>query len=191
MRAHDQPHLRADQPAYISLCHTHTGSQIGYGWRRFSDLNRSGKLSAFSIESRFPCGRSCLGGWSTCLPPTHFPSSGGFCTGGTYTRHGAGSKHEMALRLVGFSFHWWAQAPQAAPDRPLQGAMIAPGRPRVDTPLRWPPYPLPLPVAHPVIPPFQFTQLGPAAEVPDEVIRPVPDLEVRWLRAPGFGFVLA
>ena len=25
MRAHAQPHLRADQPAYISSCHTHTG----------------------------------------------------------------------------------------------------------------------------------------------------------------------
>ena len=55
---HAQPHLRADQPAYISSCHTHTQahSQIGYRRRRFSDLNRSGKLSAFSIESRFPHG---------------------------------------------------------------------------------------------------------------------------------------
>ena len=35
---------------------------------------------------------------------------------------------------------------------------------------------VPLPVAHPVIPPFQVTRLGPAAEVPDEVIRPVHDL---------------
>ena len=26
MRVHAQPHLRADQPAYISSCHTHTGS---------------------------------------------------------------------------------------------------------------------------------------------------------------------
>ena len=26
MRAHAQPHLRADLPAYISLCHTHSGS---------------------------------------------------------------------------------------------------------------------------------------------------------------------
>ena len=34
---------------------------------------------------------------------------------------------------------------------------------------------VPLPVAHPVIPPFQFTRLGPAAEVPDKVIRPVHD----------------
>ena len=50
---------------------------------------------------------------------------------------------------------------------------------------------VPLPVAHPVILPFQFTWLGPAAEVPDEVIRAVHDLEVRRLCAPGFGFVLA
>ena len=59
-----------------------------------------------------------------------------FLHGCTYARHGASSKHEMALRLVGFSFHWRARA---APDRPLQGAIIAPGRPRADSPLRWPP----------------------------------------------------
>ena len=35
--------------------------------------------------------------------------------------------------------NWRARAPQAAPDRPMQGAMIAPGRTRADTPLRWPP----------------------------------------------------
>ena len=50
---------------------------------------------------------------------------------------------------------------------------------------------VPLPLAHPVIPPFQFTRSGPAAEVPDEVIRPVHDLEVRRLRAPRFVVVLA
>ena len=26
MRVHTQPHLHADQPAYISSCHTHSGS---------------------------------------------------------------------------------------------------------------------------------------------------------------------
>ena len=45
---------------------------------------------------------------------------------------------------------------------------MAPGRTSVPA--------VPLPVAHPVIPPSQFTRLGPAAEVPDEVIQPVHDL---------------
>ena len=35
---------------------------------------------------------------------------------------------------------------------------------------------VPPPVAHPVVPAFQFTRLGLAAEVPDEVIQPFHDL---------------
>ena len=71
-------------------------------------------------------------------------------------------------------YNWQARAPQAAPERLLQGAMMATGRPRQ---LRWPPCRLSRPPAtHPVIPPFQFARLGLAAEVPDEVIQPVHDL---------------
>ena len=100
----------------------------------------------------------------------------------------AGSKHEMALRLVFFS-----------------NCCSAVGGPGLATAggndITWSPSgrhaalvasvpAVPLPVAHPVIPPFRFTQLGPAVEVPDEVIRPVNDLEVQRQRAPGFGFSL-
>ena len=50
----------------------------------------------------------------------------------------AGSKHEMAQRLVGFCQRAGSGA-AGSPDHPMQWAMIAPGRPRVDTQLRWPP----------------------------------------------------
>ena len=153
MRAHAQPHLRADQPAYISSCHTHTGSLTNLVTNRrrlFSDLNGSGNCQLLN-RIQVSAWRSCLGGWSTCslcFPSTHFPSCGGFCTGAptqgmeprakrgridpehitasfpeevrTYEGWAtypvdvlqlvcsqvglapAGSKHEMAMRLVGF-----------------------------------------------------------------------------------------
>ena len=71
------------------------------------------------------------------------------------------------------SFNWRARAPQAAPERLLLGAMLAPGRPRQ---LRWPVPAVPPPVAPPMVPPFQFARLGLAADVPEEVIQPFHDL---------------
>ena len=103
----------------------------------------------------------------------------------------AGSKHEMALRLVVF----FQLAGTGATGGP--GPVTAGGNDSTWSPSGGHAAPVasvpavPLPVAHPVILPFQFTRLGPAAEVPDEVIRAVHDLEVRRLCAPGFGFVLA
>ena len=182
MRAHAQPHLRADQPAYISSCHTNTGSLTNWlSTEAVQRLKQVRQTVSFLNRIQVSAWRSCLGGWSTfslCLPSIHFPSRGGFCTGAptqgmeprakrgrivpehitasfpeevrtyeacaTYPVDAlqlvcsqvglapAGSKHEMALRLVGFS-NWRARAPQAAPERPLQGAMMAPGRPRADT----------------------------------------------------------
>ena len=145
IRAHAQPHLRADQPAYISSCHTHTRahSQIGCRQRLFctgaptqcmEPRAKRGCIDPEHITASFPEEVRTYEEWATypvdvlqlvCSQVGLAPS---------------GSKHEMALRLVVFS-NWRARAPapQAAPERLLQGTMMAPGRPRADTQLRWPP----------------------------------------------------
>ena len=76
--------------------------------------------SAFSIESRFP--RVLEVDRRVCRQPT-FPHV--VVSARVHLRK-ACSRLEARGWWV-FSFHW--RAPQAAPDRPLQGAMIAPGRP--------------------------------------------------------------
>ena len=85
MRAHAQPHLHADQPAYISLCHTHTGSVTNWlSTEAVQRLKQVRPTVSFLNRIQVSAWRSCLGGWSTCsqcLPSTHFPSRGGFCTG--------------------------------------------------------------------------------------------------------------
>ena len=84
----------------------------------------------------------------------------------------AGSKHEMARRLVGF-FQLVGAGTAGGPGTSTAGGNDGtwlPSASPVASVLAVPP-----PVAHPVIPPFQFARLGLAAEVPDEVIQPVHD----------------
>ena len=85
----------------------------------------------------------------------------------------AGWKHEIAQRLVGF-FQLVGAGAAGGPGTSTAGGNDG----------TWPPSAAPVasvlapppPVAHPVIPPFQFAWLGLAAKVLDEVIQPVHDL---------------
>ena len=85
----------------------------------------------------------------------------------------AGSKHEMARRLVGL-FQLAGAGAAGGPGTSSAGGNAGTWSPSAASVASVPA--VPPPVAHPVVPPFQFARLGLAAVVPDEVIQPFHDL---------------
>ena len=203
MRAHAQPHLCADQPAYISSCHTRSGSLTNWlSPEAVQHLHQVDTLSA-SPSNSVSEWRSRLRGWSPHVVGfsalVHLPTAwnlgrrkvGWIPNMRTYEEWAsypvdvlqlvcsqvglapAGSKHEMARRLVGF-FQLAGAGAAGGPGTSSAGGNAGTWSPSA-APVASVPA-APPPVAHSLVPPFQFARLGLAAEMPDEVIQPFHDL---------------